>query len=171
MVSTIVILAVASSALALVWSLLHTGHSKICNGQDWEEKKHEIDVQIFQAILDRDNERYLRRSLSRSQFESVQRKRIRLALQMLQLAEENAGMLVRLGELARTGRDPALAQRADELIATAIQFRLNLLSARLWLSLKWFFPSWTVSVSPFQARYRHLELRYRHLLDLLIGVQ
>jgi hypothetical protein len=171
MASTLLILAVASSALALVWLLLHAGHSEICNGQDWEEKKHDIDVQIFQAILDRDDEHYLRRSLSRSQFESVQRKRIRLALQMLQLAEENAGMLMRLGELARMGTDRALTQKADELIATAIQFRVNLLSARLWLSLKWFFPSWTVSVPPFEVRYRHLEMRSRRLLDSLIGIQ
>jgi hypothetical protein len=164
MVSTLLILAVASSALALAWSLLRSGHPEIRNGQDWEEKKHEIDVQIFRALLDRDEERLLRSSLSRNQFEAFQRRRIRLALRMLQLVEENAGMLMRLGQLARMKGDPAVTQKADELVATAIQFRLNLLLARFCLSLKWVFPSWTVSLPAF-------EVRYQHLLDSLARVQ
>lgn len=164
MVSTLLILVAVSSALALVWSLLRSGHTEIRSGRDWEEKKHEIDVQIFRALLDRNEERYLRSSLPHHQFQDFQRKRIRLALNMLRLVEENAGMLIRLGQLARMKGDPALTQKADELVASAIQFRLNLLLARFSLCLKWLFPSWTVSLPTF-------EVRYQTLLDSLAGVQ
>lgn len=87
-----------------------------------------------------------------------------MALCMLRLVEENAGMLMRLGQLARMKGDPALTQKANELVATAIQLRLNLLLARLCLCLKWLFPSWTASVPAF-------ELRYQDLLDCLVLVQ
>jgi hypothetical protein len=156
MVSTLLVLTAAASALALAWSLLRSVPSEIKNQLDWEERKHEIDVQIFRALLDSGEETYLRSSLSRNQFQEFRRKRIRLALRMLRLVEENAGMLMRLGQLARMKGDPALTEKADELVATAMQFRLNLLLAKLSLCLKWLFPSWTVSLPAFEARYQHL---------------
>jgi hypothetical protein len=164
MVSTLLVLAAAASALALAWSLLRSVPPEIRNQLDWEERKHEIDVQIFRALLDSGEETYLCSSLSRNQFQEFRRKRIGLALRMLRLVEENAGMLMRLGQLARMKGDPVLTEKADELVATAIQFRLNLLLARLSLCLKWLFPSWTVSLPAF-------EVRYQRLLDSLAGVQ
>jgi hypothetical protein len=164
MVSTLLVFAAALSALALAWSLLRRVHPEIRNRQDWDEKKHEIDVHIFRALLDRNEERYLRSTLSRNQFREFRRKRIRLALRMLRLVEENAGMLTKLGQLARMKGDPALTEQADELVATAIQFRLNLVQARLSLWLKWLFPFWTVSLPAFEAQYQQL-------LDSLARVQ
>ena len=164
MVSTLLVLAAAAAALALAWSLLHHVRPEIRDRLDWEERKHEIDVQIFRALVDRNEERYLRSSLSPDQFREFRRKRIGLALQMLRLVEENAAMLMRLGQLARIKGDPALTEKADELVATAIQFRLNLLLAKLSLYLTWLFPSWTVYLPAF-------EVRYQHLLDSLAGVQ
>jgi len=164
MVSTLLILAVAFSALALAWSLVRRVHPEIRSRQDWDANKHEIDVEIFRALLDRNQERYLESTLSHNQFQKFRRKRIRLALRMLRLVEENAGMLTRLGELARMKGDPALTEQANELVATAIQFRLNLVLARFSLWLKWLFPFWTVSLPAF-------EVRYQQLLDSLARVQ
>ena len=163
MVSTLLVLAAVCSALALAWSLLRSGHAEIRNRRDWEEKKHEIDVHIFRALLGRDEQQYLRSSLPHSEFRDFHRKRIRLALRMLKLVEENAGMLIQLGQLARMKGDPALTEKADELVATALQFRWNLLLARFSLYLKWLFPSWTVSLPAF-------EIRYQNLLDSLAGM-
>lgn len=164
MVSTLLVFAAAASALALTWSLLRHVPPEIRNQLDWEERKHEIDVQVFRALLDSGEETYLRNSLARNQFQEFRRKRIRLALRMLRLVEENAGMLMRLGQLARMKGDPLLTEKADELVATAIQFRLNLFLARLSLCLKWLFPSWTVSLPAFEAKYQRL-------LDSLARVQ
>jgi hypothetical protein len=163
MVSTLLILTVAASALALTWSLLRTGHPEIHSGQDWEEKKHEIDVLMFRALIDCAEERYLRSSLAPNQFESFQRRRISLALRMLRLVEDNAGMLMRLGHLARMNGDPALTQKADDVIASAIQLRWNLLLAKLSLSLKWAFPFWMVSVPAFEEKYQHLLNSLAHV--------
>jgi hypothetical protein len=164
MVSTILILAVAASTLVLAWSLLRGGHLEIRNAQDWEQKKHVIDVQIFRALLDYNEARYLHRSLSEKQFRIFQRKRIRLTLGMLRLVEENAGMLIRLGQFARLKRDPALTKQADELTNSAVRFRLNLFLARPCLYVQWLFPS---SGRLFAA----WDVRYQHLLDSLTRIQ
>jgi hypothetical protein len=164
MVSTLLVLAVAVSALGLAWSLLRKGRFDIRNGQDWEEKKHDIDVQVVRALLEHNEERYLRRSLTPRQFKVFYRRRIRLTLRMLRLVEENAGMLIRMGQLARLKRDVQLTRQADELVATAIQFRWNLFLARPCLYLQWLMPFGSL---PSAA----LGVRYRYLLDSLASVQ
>ena len=73
-------------------------------------------------------------------------------------------MLMRLGQLARMKGDAVLTQKADELVATAIQLRLNLFLAKLCLSLKWLSPSSTIYVPAF-------EVRYEKLLDCLVFVR
>lgn len=164
MVSTLIVLTAALLALALAWSVLRSGHREIYKEGDWEEKKYDIDVAFFRALLDPDEECYLRRSLSRSRFHAFQRRRVRLALRMLKMAEENSGMLISLGQRARMKGDLEVTQKADELITMAIQFRLNLHLLKLCLYLKWLYPSWIFSLPAF-------EVHYQYLLDSLIQVQ
>lgn len=164
MVSTLLILAVASLALGLVCSILCGRHPKIRSMQDWEENRHEIDVQVFRVLLDFNQEQYLLNHLPHNQFHRFQRKRIGLALRMLRLVEANVGMSMRVGQLARLKGDRDLTQKADELVAAAIHLRLNLLVARFCLTLKWLYPFWNLSVPT-------IETRYTHLLDSLAHVR
>ncbi len=164
MVSTLLILVVVATALAVVWSLLHSGHHGPLTLHDWDQKKRDIDVRVFRSLVDADEERYLSISLSRDQFAAFQRRRTSLALEMLHLANENASMLMRLGPLATATNDAELASEADRLVAAATQFRLNILLARCCLWLKWIFPRWSVSVPS-------VEARYQHLLDSLLRIQ
>ncbi len=156
MVSTLIILGVALLAVVFAYALLRSGRVQLSNEQDWENKRHVVDVQIFRVLLDPKEEAHLRDVLSAHKFATFQRRRIRLALDMLRLVDENASMLMGLGQLARMKGDPALAQKVDELITTAFQLRLNLLLARGGLYLKWLFPSWPVSLPAFEVRYQHL---------------
>jgi hypothetical protein len=156
MVSALLILVVAFLALFLAYSLLRGGYAELRNERDWEENKHAIDVQIFRILLDRKQEAELRNLLSPNQFATFQRRRTRLALRMLRLVDENTGMLMALGRLARMKGDPALTLKIDELITTAFQLRLNLLLARLCLYIKWLFPSRMVSLPAFDVPYQHL---------------
>ena len=156
MVSTVLVLTLAATSLALAWALLRSGHPEICSLKDWEKTKHDVDPQVFLSLLDHSEVRYLRRSLPKDEFRALQRKRIGLTWRMLRLVEDNAGMLIRLGHLARTKGDPRRKQQADELIVTAIQLRFNLLVVRLCLCLQWLFPSWGMSLPSYEVRYQQL---------------
>lgn len=164
MASTLLILTVASAALFLVWRLLCASKAEIHSVRDWQEKKHEVDVQIFRVLVDPNEERYFRNSLSRTQFRRFQRRRIHLALRMLERVEANTRMLIRLGQLARTKGDPVLVRRADQLITAAIHLRFNLLLARLSLSAKWLHPTCNLAIPV-------IEVRYQHLLNSLANLQ
>ena len=154
MVTTLLTLAVALLALVLAYAQLRGAHTGVRDDDDWERRKHTIDVEIFRVLLDRNEELQLRRFLRPNQFAHFQRRRINLAIQMLRLVDENAGMAMELGRLAKLKGDLALAPKIDEMIASAFQLRLNLLMAKVCLYLKWIFPSWAMSLPAFEVRYR-----------------
>ncbi|MGH9517241.1 MAG: hypothetical protein ACRD3P_16360 [Terriglobales bacterium] len=156
MVSTLLTLAVGFLALVLAYALLRRAHTGVRDHHNWEQRKHAIDVETFRVILDRNEEIQLRRFLSPLQFANFQRRRIHLALRMISLVDDNAGMAMEVGRLAKSKGDLTLVPKIDEMIATAFQLRLNLLVARLCLYLKWVFPSWAMSLPAFEVRYQHL---------------
>ena len=92
---------------------------------------HAVDPDLFRILLDPAEERFLRQSLSSAEFRVFQRKRIALALRWLDLVGENAAMLMKLGQLAKTGSDSGTGQEAEDLIHGALRLRVNL----LWPSL------------------------------------
>lgn len=156
MVATLLTLSVALLALVLAYTLLLRAHSGVRDDQDWERRKHLIDVEMFRAVLDRNEEIQLRRFLPSHQFHRFQRRRINVALQMLRLVDQNAGMAMEMGRLAKLKGDPAITAQVDHMIVEAFQLRLNLLLARFCLYLKWIFPSWAVTLPAFESRYQHL---------------
>jgi hypothetical protein len=72
------------------------------------------------------------------------------------MVEENTRILIRVGQLARTRRDPVLTAKADELIGAALRLRMNLLLVRACLGLKWLFPGSSMFMPDWEARYRYL---------------
>jgi hypothetical protein len=156
MVSTLIILIGAVLSLFLVWEILRSGMPEIRSLDDWERKKHEVDVVALRILLEPSEERFLRESLSPVHFRRLQRARCRVTLRILQLVEDNAAMLIKLGHLARVGANPALAKEADELISRALRLRVNLLLVQAYLWLKWFFPGWMLSVPALEMPYEEL---------------
>jgi hypothetical protein len=156
MVSTLAILSASILSLFLVWAVLRPGLSAIKSLEDWEAKKHNVDPEVFRILLDPSEEKYLQRALAPREFRSFQRKRLALALVVLDLVGKNAAMLMKLGQLARTEGNPRLASEVEELIHGALRLRvsLSLLQPCLWL--KWLFPSWTLSLPAVEMPYEEL---------------
>jgi hypothetical protein len=113
MVSTLTIFVLSSLSLYLVWTILRPTLPHINSLQDWENHKHDVDPAVFQALLDRTEEEYLRQSLSSQQFRSFQRKRMALALRSLDLVADNSAMLMKLGQLAKGNANAEVANEAE----------------------------------------------------------
>ena len=163
MVSTLTILFASGFCLLLVWAILRPGLCQIRSLDDWEAKKHEVNLAAFRVLLDPAEEQYLRTSLPPAEFRIFQRRRLVLALRSLNLVGKNAIMLIKLGQLAKVGANARLAQEAEELIYGAFRLRVNLLLVQPCLGLKWCFPGWAWSVPGFALPYEEL-LRYLNLL-------
>jgi hypothetical protein len=171
MVSTLIIVIGAVLSLFLVWEILRSGMPEIRSLDDWERKKHEVDLVALRILLAPSEERFLRESRSPVHFRCFQRARYRLALRILELVEDNAAMLIKLGHLARVGANPALAKEADELVSRALRLRVTLLFVQAYLWLKWLFPGWMLSVPALEMPYEELlgylsRIRQQRQLDV-----
>jgi hypothetical protein len=156
MVPTLTIFVLSTLSLYLVWTVLRPTLPHINSLQDWENKKHEVDPAVFQALLDGSEEEYLRRSLPSPHFRSFQRERMALALRSLDLVAENAAMLMKLGQLAKGNANIEVANEADELIRAALWLRVNLSLAQPCVWLKWLFPGWSISLPAIAMPYEEL---------------
>jgi hypothetical protein len=164
MVSAIIILLLSGCLLLLVWNVVRTSMPEIRRLEDWEANRYDVDIAMFLMLVDCAEERHLRRLLSLPRFRVFQRKRLRLAWRTLQLVEKNTAMLMKVGQLAKTGADPVVVRQAEELIASALRLRVNLLLIESYLFLKWLFPGWNVPIPA-------CEVRYRQLLSFLLRVR
>jgi hypothetical protein len=157
MLSTLIILAVAVTGIAVVTSFLfQNSQPKRFTVRDWEQKRRDIDVRIFRYLVDIDEDRYVVQSLPRDKSAAFRRKRTRLALRIVRFTKENADMLIRLAALARAKDNPTLVREADHLIAAATQLRFNLVLARYCLWIRWVFPSWAISMPAVGSQYQAL---------------
>jgi hypothetical protein len=160
MVSTLTILSVSVLSLFLVWRVLRPGFPQVKNLEDWEARKHEVDPDVFRLLLDPAEEQYLRRSFPPHEFRALQRRRMALAQHAIRLVGDNAAMLMKLGQLAKSEANPALTKEAEDLIYGALRLRVNLLLVQPYLWLKWLFPGWT-------GTFPSIEMPYEELLAYL----
>lgn len=152
MLTTLLIVSIVSLVLILRYGILHGWRADKPSIKDWDVRKHQVNLEILRALLDRDDLRYVRTSLSPKEFRVLQRKRICIALRMLDLVQENSNLLVRALVLTERKCAPALGREMDEFVNSLLQLRLNLIRAKIFLYLQWVSPS----LPAFSARYQKL---------------
>jgi len=152
MVSTILILALAASALILCWKLVRAARQDRYK----QEGLHELNVCVFRALTNSSDDIYLRTRLDAVRTRSFHRKRTALALQMIRLVDENAQVVIHMAQRAKAVGDPVLTSKAEELMGLALRLRMNLVAVRFCLGIKWLMPGLDVVVPAWDTRYRDL---------------
>lgn len=105
-----------------------------------------VDLQAFRNLVDPAEELFLRENLSASEFRSIQRERMRAAVEYVKGAAENASLLLQFGQLAVQSADPRIAQAGQQLVDNAARLRLYALLARTKLYVRIAIPQ--VNLSP-----------------------
>lgn len=152
MVSTILILALAGSALIVSWKLIWRAAALKTQGLQ-ELNLHQLNVQIFRALVSNEDEAYLRMHLGPAATHSIQRKRAALALQMIRLVDENARMVILIAQRVKAVGKPGVAHTAEDLILLALRLRVNLFAVRLCLGVRWLLPGVRVFVPAWDPTY------------------
>jgi len=91
---------------------------------DPAERIHFVDTESFRNLIDPAEADYLRTQLSPHEFRTIQRERLRAAIEYVRCAAKNAALLLKVAEAARHSSEPATAAAAEKLVDNAIRLRL-----------------------------------------------
>lgn len=116
-----------------------------------------IDIEAFRNLIDPAEDEYLRRRLSRSEFRTVRRERLRAMAAYVRVAGHNAAVLVRIGERALAASDPHTAEAARQMVNNALLLRRNstLALLKIYGALAW--PNSGLAAAPVLNGYERLS--------------
>ena len=137
MTLAIVLVIAALLALGVILRLAVSRSLQSGSGAHLATTIRSIDVEAFRNLINPAEDHYLRRSLPRAQFRKVRRERLRAMAAYIQVAANNAGVLVRMGEAALASGDPRVTDAARQLVNHALLLRRNssVAQARIYLAL------------------------------------
>lgn len=97
--------------------------------QELEGRTQPVDLAAFRNLVDSAEEEFLRANLPPGEFRTIQRQRMRAAVEYVSRAAHNAAILLRLGEAVRRQSAPEIAQAGQELVNSALRLRVYALFA------------------------------------------
>lgn len=118
-----------------------------------------VDLEAFRNLTDPAETGYLRSALSRDDFRSVQRERMRAAAEYTGRTAYNAALLMRVGAATRNSKDAKVAEAAASMMNDALQLRLLSLAALAKFRLATAFPDAVAAPTTFTDRYERLRSR------------
>ena len=116
-----------------------------------------IDMKAFRTLTDRSDEIFLRRRLPHSEFSRLKRRRIRVTALYVKRMANNAAIVMRIGEMARTSANPDVALVAAQISETASQIRLQCIIAFAKLSIEFAVPSLQLNPAALEPSYQALR--------------
>jgi len=145
--------------VTLIWKAASNRNRAIVGVADLAGHTRPVDIQAFRNLVDPGEDEFLRKHLPPAEFRSVRKQRMFAALDYVNAAVRNAGILMLVGEAARHSPEPRVAAAGEQMVEAALQFRLYVIPVRLKL--------WTAAALP-GASFSHAGLadRYQRATDL-----
>jgi hypothetical protein len=153
MMLTLFLIVCALAVLILVLWIVQAGPGR---SFDANHRLREIDIPAFRNLLSRDDEQFLRRSLTSAHYRRVRRARLRAEQEYLAWIAENCAVLL---SLLRSGDEKSSAEQPLDIAALAKDaLRLRLIAVGLWFLL------WIEYLVPnLQIRPLHTIRKYEEL--------
>jgi hypothetical protein len=151
-----IVIAFAISAIVLfVWKAISratSGYAEI----DLSQQVKTVDLEAFRNLTDTAEEQFLRERLEPAAFRTIQRERLRTAIEYVGGVSHNAAVLLSLGQTARQNPDPLISEAGRNLVDEALRLRLysTLTISKLWM--RYLFPDTEFQPSGIVDRYQHV---------------
>ena len=156
MISTFIVILLALLSLVFLLRLTKGHASCIKSPDDLRSQIRPVDVQAFRNLTNSYEEQFLHTHLSPSEFRSVQRARLRAALEYVFGVANNAAVLIRMGEDARRSSDPSVAEAGQKLADSAMRLRLYAFQAGAKLYLAMLYPTGRTPSYELAEQYEHM---------------
>lgn len=118
---------------------------------------HPMDMGAFYALMDREDEVFLRRKLPRRQFSRLKRERIAVTWKYVSRISDNSAAVLRMTSIALQDPDPKVAEAAAQIIDLSSQIRTQCLIAFSKLAVEFTFPSMQLTPAVLAPKYESLR--------------
>ncbi len=157
---TLIVIILALGAIGLFYTAARSRKKRAT------QKIRPVDMQAFQVITSRDDEIFLRRRLPSREFRRLKRRRIRVTALYLKRMANNAAVVMRIGEMARSSTNPDVALVAAQMSETASRIRLQCIVAFAKLSIEFAVPSLQLNPATLDSSYQALRDNFARLGQL-----
>jgi len=106
-----------------------------------------LDARAFNNLIDPHEEGFLRENLPPPAFRTIQRLRLRAAIEYVMCANRNAAVLIRIGRSVSSEQNPERSIQAQELVNASVQLRLLSFFVLSLLCVKIAFPGLRLALS------------------------
>lgn len=118
---------------------------------------HTLDLGAFYALMDREDEVFLRGKLPRREFSRLKRERITVIWKYVGRISDNSAAVLRAYSIVLQDPDPKVAEAAAKIIDEASQLRTQCLIAFSKLTMEFLFPSMQLSPAVLAPKYESLR--------------
>jgi len=160
-------IATSFAALLLVYWAVRGQNISLNVPSDLERYAQPVDLLAFQALLDAENDEFLRQHLAPAEVRTFQRRQRRVAAAYVRRVAQNSAILTRLAELARASQEPQTARAGAELANAALQLRMLALLAYARLQLEIIHPAAPEHIRRVAGLYESLADRASNVAALL----
>ena len=159
MIPTLILVLIAG--LALIFFLVRIRGFRLTpiESSKLTDRLLDVDLDAFGNLVDPDEEQYLREHLPPTEFRSIQRQRLRAALDYIGGVSHNASILLHFGQAARLSPDPRVSEAAHQLVDDAVRLRLYALVAAAKLCARIAFPGTVLGPVGIVDSYQSLSHR------------
>ena len=116
-----------------------------------------LDLEAFRNLIDESEEEFLRANLPPGEYRSLQRMRLRAAVDYVAGVSYNAGVLLQFGQVARHSPDPEVAEAGRRLVDSAVELRLYALLATCQLYVRIAMPGTALEPAGLVDNYQRLS--------------
>jgi hypothetical protein len=117
-------IAISALSLVLLLLLVRGRSADVRDPRSAEEMITTVDLEAFRNLIDVRQDHFLRDRLSPRDYRRVQRARYLAIAEYLWHVAHNAGVILRVGEAARSSHEPSIAEVGPDLVSGAIALRL-----------------------------------------------
>jgi hypothetical protein len=124
----IVVIVVAVTLTAMLGAALYLvgvgGFGRLQNINDAKSLIEFLDAPAFNNLIDSREEEFLRENLPPPAFRTIQRLRLRAAIEYVMCANRNAAVLIRIGRSVSSAQNPQRSSQAQDMVNASVQLRL-----------------------------------------------
>jgi hypothetical protein len=151
-----IIVLAAVALLVVLGAAVFRQRGQLKSTEELESRWQKVDMEAFLNLVNPAEERYLRRSLSATEFASIQRHRVRVMWEYLGRLSANSKLMMQAAQMVQHHGSPEQMQEATRLVGAATRMRVLIFAVDAYLIVRFLLPQTQDPVRTLVGKYGEL---------------